>query len=610
MATLVAHAAIPVLTRRLVAVPEHLERRLLVAAVALACWQDADYATLAFEVRPEEMLGHRGLTHGLFVAAALALVVAFAAFRELRGTRAFWVVAAFLFVAGASHGVLDALTGGDVGVALLAPLSNARFASPFKLLASCPGGVDEMLGYWGVMTIANELLYVVVPLKLLVDALRFADMRRRLAGIACVWGIALFTLRTARPEGFRPTAPRPLLPIDTKLAGYVKDIPTEGLPDGRLLTRLPDLRARGLFDVRLEPSTRAWSSTFFPKWFGSEGGRWMDATPKLVWRTLFGFSPVDATRARAWLAAAKSGDPAAERALFDLAPTEKLDLALGRFDFPAQSDSLAGSANMHPKPRYWSGLCNGVATASLYQPEPFRVVDVITADGARVRFHPNDVKALLALSYDEPRTMTVIGDVCGRTAFDAGAECSMSPAVFLVAALNRIGIAKTSFLVDALPTIAKQYYAVAAVRFHLRGEPRPMDRTPASPALAGRTASLVDVDMDVVLSSTTLAYARADVLASPSDVTRYRRVGLVPVEKKYEATLALDRSGELVGGRWIGSSPDGPDDILIVGGGPTLTESGDLDNAKHVPWWFVQELARASVDDGAAVPTVDLRAPR
>ena len=607
MATLVAHAAIPLLTRRLVTVPERFERRLAAFAVAIACWQDVDYATLAFEVRPNEMLGHRGLTHGLLIAALAALVVAFGWFRELRGTRAFRTVLAFLFFAAASHGLLDAATGGDIGVALFAPLTNARLSFPFKLVASCPGGIDEMFGYWGIMTVANEILYVVFPLKLLVDWLRFSDLRRRLAVVIAAWAVCVALLRAWRPDAFRPTAPRPLLPIDTKLAGKLVDIPTDGLPDGKLVTRLADLRARGLFDRRLVPHHEAWSSTFFPKWFGSEGGRWMDPAPKLVWRTLFGFAPVDATQARAWLAAAKTGDATAERALFDLSPTEKVDLALGRFDFPAQTQSLARSANMHPKPRYWSGLCNGVATASLYEPEPFRVVDVITADGSRVRFHPNDVKALLALSYDEPRTMTVIGDVCGLTAFDAGATCSMSPAVLLIAALNRIGLAGTSFLVDALPTIAKQYYAVAAVRAHLDAEPRPMDETPASPALAGKIASLVDVAIELDLSSTTLPYAPANVLASGGDPTRYRRVGLVSVVKKYEATLALDGSGELVGGRWRGDPADGPDDILVVGGGPTLTPSGDLDNADTVPWWFVQALAQASVDDASPAPTVDVR---
>ena len=42
-----------------------------------------------------------------------------------------------------------------------------------------------------------------------------------------------------------------------------------------------------------------------------------------------------------------------------------------------------------------------------------------------------------------------------------------------LALLNRLGLAKDTFLIDALPTIAKQYYAVAGARVHLRGEPHP-----------------------------------------------------------------------------------------------------------------------------------------
>ncbi|HEX7604536.1 MAG TPA: hypothetical protein VF316_23120, partial [Polyangiaceae bacterium] len=168
--------------------------------------------------------------------------------------------------------------------------------------------------------------------------------------------------------------------------------------------------------------------------------------------------------------------------------------------------------------------------------------------------------------------------------------------------------AKDTFLIDALPTIAKQYYAVAGARVHLRGEPHPAGGAPIDPTLAPRVASLVDVDIELTLSSTTLAYARANVLDPDSkDGTRYRKVGVVPVVTRYEATLALDASSELIGGRWTGEPADGPDDVLIVRGGPTLTNGDRLTAADEISWPFVRELARASADETAAAPTLDLR---
>jgi inner membrane protein len=590
VASAFAHAAV-VLARGAARVPEALERRLIIATVACACFADLDYASLLFEVRPNETFGHRGATHSLFVAIAFAAIVALVLFR-----RQFLRVFAFLAVVAASHGILDAMTAGDLGVALFWPLTSARFHFPFALVASCPVGMNEYFGYWGLLTIANEVLYVVMPIALVVSFVGREDRRRRVVLAGGAWIVALFALRAFMPDEFRPTKPRILEPIDTERAGKLADIPRDGLPNGELVTRLDAFRALGLLDATLKPDGDTWSSNFFPSWFGSEGGRWMDGSTRLVWRTLFGFSPPTEASARAM-----SDD---ER--FRLSPTEKLDIALGHWDFPATRQALARTHDAHPKPRYWNGRCNGVATAALAQREPFRVVEVIAKDGTRVRFHPNDVKALLAASYYKPESSAVIGEVCDVVAFDAPAQCDMNPAVLVVALLNRIGLAKKSFLIDALPTIAKQYYAVAAVRVHA-GDPRSIARDAIDASLAPRVKSLVPVDIELTLSSTTLAMARANV-ALAHDATRYARVGLVPVVMHYTATLALAEDTSLVGGVWTGNPPDGPDDILLVATKPALTESGTLDAADRIPWQLVEELAHASTDDASALPTIDLRA--
>jgi hypothetical protein len=170
---------------------------------------------------------------------------------------------------------------------------------------------------------------------------------------------------------------------------------------------------------------------------------------------------------------------------------------------------------------------------------------------------------------------------------------------------NRIGIAHASFLVDALPTIAKQYYAVASARMHV-GEPRDPASTPIDPSVRARVAHVADAAIDLVLSSTTLPLSAGNVQdPEMNDATVYKRVGLVPVPMHYTATIAIDASGDLVGGMWTGHPADGPDDVLIASGGPAL-EGEMLSEANRIPWSFVEELAQASVKDGA-MPTIDLR---
>lgn len=614
MASLFAHAALPLVASRALVLPEGHERRVLVAAALCGCLPDLDVVTYALEIRANEPLGHRGLFHSLLAAFVLAGVATFVVCRKLdrRGPEVRRVFL-FLLFSAVSHGVLDALTQGEVGVALFAPFSTVRVASPWKLLPACPVGLTEYLGYFGFLTLANEVLYAVAPVALAVSLVRarrpdLADSEptpRRVLGAAAAWLAVAVGLRVTMPETFAPTVARVLEPVGTADAGRLEDLPRDDLPEKKLVTRLSELARAGLLGRRLEPRAEPWSSTFFPSWYGGEAGRWTEGSVRLGTRTLTGFDPPTEAEARGWLAKAAGGDASAEARLFTLAPTEKVDIAFGRLDFPATRQGLGHSHNGHP--RYWSGRCNGVATASLALPEPFRVVEVVGREGQKVRFHPNDVKSLLSVSYYTAKDERIIGDFCREVAFDSGRTCSMSPAVLVIALANRIGLAHESFLIDALPTIAKQYYAVAAATITLVGAPRAVGSTPRVRALEGKVEQVVDVRVDLVLSSTTLSYAKVNVPdPSAADGSRYARVGVVPVPMSYTAELALDREGELVGGRWTGDPADGPDAIFMGLGGPKLEADGRLSAATEIPWGFVRELAKKAVEDGPSMPRIDL----
>lgn len=605
MASVFVHAALPLVARRLFPLPAGRERALAVTAALLATWPDLDLVTFVFERRPPDVLAHGGITHALWTAAMAAVLAVAVVFRELRwGSRDWKRVLLYFAAAASSHGIVDAMTANEHGVALFAPFLDARVASPWKLLPALQTGLQEALGFVGLLVVANELLYVVLPVAIAVmiaDARRDADAERskRAWRVAVGWGACAIGLRVAMPSWFAPTTPRVLAAVGSADAGDPQAIRHDDLPDGKLVTQLDALRARGLFDRVLEPAHPAWSSSFFPSWFGGEAGRWADPTTTLVWRTLTGFSPPSAAEAQGWARTSKDR-------LFTLSPTEKLDIALGRYDFPATREALAHSHNKRPLPRYWSGRCNGIAAAAIATPEPHRVVDVIAKDGTSIRFHPNDVKSLLSVAYYQVPS-TLIGEVCDVVALDAGATCSMNPAVLVLAAVNRIGLARRTFLVDALPTIAKQYYAVASARIDLVGNPRPLGGEKTDAKLAGRATAVQDVAITLVLSSTTLGYARANV-RDPAQPGHYARVGVVPVTMSYRARLAIDGAGELVGGMWTGDPPDGPDNVLIVDGEPERAGE-NLAAAPAIPWPLVRELARISAADDEP-PALDLRATR
>jgi inner membrane protein len=131
---------------------------------------DIDVIAFLFGIPYDHPLGHRGLSHSLLFAAALAWVVA-AVVRWARPTSPggfrLW---AFFFLATASHGLLDAMTNGGLGVAFFAPFSDARYFLPWQPIIVSPISVGGLLSRRGLRVIWSELGWVWLPAALVMVA--------------------------------------------------------------------------------------------------------------------------------------------------------------------------------------------------------------------------------------------------------------------------------------------------------------------------------------------------------------------------------------------------------------------------------------------------------
>jgi inner membrane protein len=129
------------------------------AAVSAA--PDLDVIGFHYGIRYGDVLGHRGFTHSLLFAALLAGLVTFA----LAGQRKIpWQrIFLFLFLATASHGVLDAMTNGGLGVAFFSPFSNARYFFPFRPIKVSPIGVGRFFSARGIAVVQSEALWLWLP---------------------------------------------------------------------------------------------------------------------------------------------------------------------------------------------------------------------------------------------------------------------------------------------------------------------------------------------------------------------------------------------------------------------------------------------------------------
>lgn len=166
--SMLGHVAVGVATARLIT-PAGESRLLgtrMVLLAGLALLPDVDF--LMHAVAPSVgAFAHRGASHSfafaMLVGAGIAVAIAPRGGRRAVG----WglLVSALL----ASHGVLDSLGESDLGVALLWPISDARFLAPWHFLPnppSWPGLVSAL----GLMSLAFEFtvflpfwIYAFVP---------------------------------------------------------------------------------------------------------------------------------------------------------------------------------------------------------------------------------------------------------------------------------------------------------------------------------------------------------------------------------------------------------------------------------------------------------------
>lgn len=140
-----------------------LPRRVLVAGAACAVLPDLDVLAFRFGIAYEHVLGHRGITHSAAFAAAFAALLVALLFRggvPGLGAGRLWL---YLALATLSHPVLDAMTDGGLGVALLAPFENGRYLLPFRPIEVSPIGVRRFFTERGAAVLASEALWVGLP---------------------------------------------------------------------------------------------------------------------------------------------------------------------------------------------------------------------------------------------------------------------------------------------------------------------------------------------------------------------------------------------------------------------------------------------------------------
>jgi len=196
---------------------------------ALALLPDIDVVGFMRGVPYSAPWGHRGATHSLVFALAGGVLVGVGARWFRRPVLRTMTIATLVL---ASHGLLDTMTDGGLGAALLWPFSLTRFFAPWRPIPVAPIGPAFFTPDGAMIALTEVALFL--PLWLL--AFRF---RVKAAALA-VWLIAVWLLASSDPVRERIVAF--VWPDDTRFApGYSEDAfraISIGEPEGTVRARL------------------------------------------------------------------------------------------------------------------------------------------------------------------------------------------------------------------------------------------------------------------------------------------------------------------------------------------------------------------------------------
>ena len=119
---------------------------------ALSLLPDADVVGFALGVNYGDPWGHRGATHSFTFSVVAGLAVGLA-------SRRFKRTALIAIAVLASHAVLDTMTDGGLGCALLWPFDLTRYFAPWRPIPVAPIGLAFFSPYGGIIALTELVLF-------------------------------------------------------------------------------------------------------------------------------------------------------------------------------------------------------------------------------------------------------------------------------------------------------------------------------------------------------------------------------------------------------------------------------------------------------------------
>ena len=184
MPTVITHSAIAVSTAVGFSYAK-LSLKLLILSIACSILPDVDVFGYHWLYIPSNhFFGHRGFFHSPFFAALLSILIVSIFYRkEVIFSKQWWRHILYFFILTTSHGILDALTNGGQGIALLSPVSNNRYFFPWTPIEVSPLNIKAFLSQRGLTVLKNEIIWIWAPSILIVILFKLKRNMMRKKGL-------------------------------------------------------------------------------------------------------------------------------------------------------------------------------------------------------------------------------------------------------------------------------------------------------------------------------------------------------------------------------------------------------------------------------------------
>jgi inner membrane protein len=137
--------------------------RFWLLGIGCAILPDADVIGFSFGIKYSSFWGHRGFSHSILFAIFFGVLITFIFYKKQFASKKGLLLMLFFFLCTASHGVLDAMTTGGLGVAFFSPFNDARHFFSWRPIKVSPIGIERFFSQRGFNVIKSELIWIAIP---------------------------------------------------------------------------------------------------------------------------------------------------------------------------------------------------------------------------------------------------------------------------------------------------------------------------------------------------------------------------------------------------------------------------------------------------------------